>query len=135
MKHLPKHYRLHKICNKNIKISYSCMPNMSRIILSHNKKLFFTLPKANSPTTADPKCNCTIKTTCPRNSKCQQKPIVYKAEISFNNATKLYYGSCSTDLKRELVITYIHLPTEIKEMQPSYQKKLGKQRIKVWSHQ
>ena len=27
--HFPHHHRLHKICNKNnIKVSYSCMPNM-----------------------------------------------------------------------------------------------------------
>ena len=41
-KHFPKHHRLHKICNKNnTKISYSCMPNMSAVILRHNKKLEF----------------------------------------------------------------------------------------------
>ena len=40
-KHFPKHHRLHKICNKsNIKISYSCMPNMSAVILRHNKSFF-----------------------------------------------------------------------------------------------
>ena len=36
-------------------------------------------------------------------------------------------------LKRDLVITNIHLPTEIKEMQPSYQKKSGEQRTRVFS--
>ena len=38
--HIPKPYRLHKIFNKNtVKVSYSCMSNMSSIILSHNKRL------------------------------------------------------------------------------------------------
>ena len=39
-KHFPPNNRLHKICNKfNVKLSYSCMPNMARIIKSHNNKL------------------------------------------------------------------------------------------------
>ena len=50
MKHLPKHHWIHEICNKNgIKISYSRMLDMSTIILSQNKKLFSTLPKASRP--------------------------------------------------------------------------------------
>ena len=99
-KHFPKYHRLHKICNKNnIKISYSCMPNMSAVILRHNKKLLSALPKTDGPPTADPKCNCRIKTACSLDGKCKQKSIVYKAEISSNNTTKLYYGSCSTDFK------------------------------------
>ena len=66
MKHFPKHHWLHKICNKNnIKISYSCMPNMSAVILHHNKKLLSALPKADRPPITDSKCNCRIKTACP----------------------------------------------------------------------
>ena len=75
------------------------MPNMSAVILRHNKKLLSALPKTDRPPTADPKCNCRIKTACPLDGKCKQKSIVYKAEISSNNTTKLYYGSCSTDFK------------------------------------
>ena len=72
-KHFPKHHRLHKICNKNnIKISYSCMPNMSAVILHHNKKLLSALPKTDRPPTADSKCNCRIKTACPLDGKCKQ---------------------------------------------------------------
>ena len=52
-KHFHKHHRLHEICNKNnIKISFSCMPNMSAVISSHNKTLLFTLPKADRLPTA-----------------------------------------------------------------------------------
>ena len=37
-KDFPAHHKLHKICNKfNIKLSYSCMPNMISIINNHNK--------------------------------------------------------------------------------------------------
>ena len=42
-KHFPSHHRLHKICNKNnVKVSYSCMPNMTAIISRHTKR---SLPK------------------------------------------------------------------------------------------
>ena len=75
------------------------MPNMSAVILRHNKKLLSALPKTDRPPTADPKCNCRTKTACPLDGKCKQKSIVYKAEISSNNTTKLYCGSCSTDFK------------------------------------
>ena len=47
-KYFSKHHRFHKICSKNnIKISYSCMPNMSAVILRHHKKLLSALPKAD----------------------------------------------------------------------------------------
>ena len=36
--HFPHHHRLYKTCNKtNIKVSYSCMPNMAAVISMHNK--------------------------------------------------------------------------------------------------
>ena len=77
-KHFPKHHRLHKICNKNnIKINYSCMPNMSAVILRHNKKLLSALPKTDRPPTADSKCNCRIKTACPLDGECKQKSICF----------------------------------------------------------
>ena len=40
-KHFPRSNTFHKIFNKNtIKISYSCMRNISSIIASHNKPIF-----------------------------------------------------------------------------------------------
>ena len=39
-KHLPKSHLLHKIFNRNtIKVSYSCMNNVSQIIKQHNKNV------------------------------------------------------------------------------------------------
>ena len=99
-KHFPNITGLIKYAIKNnIKINYSCMPNMSAVILRHNKKLLFTLPKADRPFIADSKCNCKIKTVCPLNGECKQKSIAYKAEIFFNNTNKLYYGFCSSYFK------------------------------------
>ena len=40
-KHFPKQQKYYKIFNKNtVKLSSSCMPNMSSIITKHNKKFF-----------------------------------------------------------------------------------------------
>ena len=39
-KHFPRSHKLHKIFNwNNIKVSYSCMNNISKIIKGHNKKV------------------------------------------------------------------------------------------------
>ena len=39
-KHFPENHVLRPIINKNcVKLSYSCLPNVSRIISSHNKKV------------------------------------------------------------------------------------------------
>ena len=41
--HFPKSHRLHKIFNrKAVKVSYSCMQNMSKIYKGHNRKSTFT---------------------------------------------------------------------------------------------
>ena len=42
-RHFPKSHRLHKIFNRNtVKVSYSCMQNMSKIYKGHNRKSTFT---------------------------------------------------------------------------------------------
>ena len=105
----------------------------SAVILRHNKKLLSALPKTDRPPTADPKCNCRIKTACPLDGKCKQKCIIYKAEISSNNTTKLYYGSCSTDFKARFSNHKHSFTHRNKKTQPSYQKKFGEQRIMALS--
>ena len=95
-KHFPPNNRLHKICNKfNVKLSYSCMPNMACIIKSHNNKLIY--PTAN---TDEMPCNCRTKSECPLNGKCRIKSIVYKASITAPNIpTRHYFGLCETEFK------------------------------------
>ena len=58
-KHFPRNNSFHKIFNKNtIKISYSCMRNISSIIASRNKSMLH--PKAK-----EYGCNCRNKKSCP----------------------------------------------------------------------
>ena len=96
-KHFPIHHRLHKICNKNnVKVSYSCLPNMAAIISRHNKTL---LDNKFNPTKATPPCNCRNKTSCPLKGKCRESSIIYKATLTTDSTTKNYYGCSETEFK------------------------------------
>ena len=56
-KHFPPNYNPHPVFSKNnMKVSYSCMPNMGSIINNHNKKIL------NNTTTPKNGCNCRKKT-------------------------------------------------------------------------
>ena len=70
-KHFHKNHNLHKIFNTNsIKISYSCMSNIKRIIMSHNSRL--NSKEANL--IGDEKtCSCRRNKPCPLNGNCLQK--------------------------------------------------------------
>ena len=75
-KYFPLHHRLHKVCNKNnIKVSYSCMPNMAAIISRHNKKL---LSNRDESACTTPPCNCRNKTSCPLKGNCRESSISTK---------------------------------------------------------
>ena len=60
----PKNNPLNKIFNRNtMKLSYSCMPNISSIISSHNKSVL-TKEAERNPVTNTQDCNCRKKETC-----------------------------------------------------------------------
>ena len=87
-KHFPPHPHLHKICNKNnVKVSYSCMPNMAAIIFRHNKAL---LTQKTEPANTVPPCNCRTKTSCPMKGLCCESFIVYKATLTSDGIAKNY---------------------------------------------
>ena len=71
---------LNKIFNRNkIKIGYSCMNNIGKIIKAHNAKLL------NKTHNQQPACNCRNKQQCPLNGKCRCKNIVYLAQVKTQN--------------------------------------------------
>ena len=96
-KHFPNNHKYHKIFNKNtMKISYSCMPNMTAIINTHNKKLMTTKIQNER------KCNCMNKTICPLSNECLTTNIIYKAKITsnlMNYKPKFYYGTSEGTFK------------------------------------
>ena len=64
-KHFPKGNSLNKIFNKKtVKISYSCMGNISSIISSNNQNIL------NSVSNTEYGCNCRSKESYPLQNKC-----------------------------------------------------------------
>ena len=95
----PPTHPLHKICNRNtIKLSYSCLPSMERIIHSHNNRIL--KQNTNQPTN-NRNCNCTNPQSCPLSGECLSKAIVYQATVTnnTNNNQETYIGMTSTSFK------------------------------------
>ena len=94
-KHFPAGHRLHPILNKNtVKISYSCMPNIRRIIQAHNSKLL----RQKAPLEKTPKeCTCRKKSDCPLENKCNRQNVIYKATTQDE---KTYIGVAKNFKKR-----------------------------------
>ena len=94
-KHFPKSNPLHKIFNRNkVKVSYSCMDSVGKIINAHNKSILQKDTKTPTKT-----CNCRIKKDCPLNGHCLTKCVVYKATVNTHTDTKSYIGACDTTFK------------------------------------
>ena len=76
-KHFPRSHKLHKIFNRNtVKVSYSYMTNMLKIIKGHNKKV------TSKPCDQRPKCNCRKKAECPIEGNCLANDVVYKCDVT-----------------------------------------------------
>ena len=80
-KHFGRNHKYHKIFKRNnVKISYSCMDNMTNVISSHNKKITNSYNETNCKT-----CNCRNKRNCPLDNKCLKPTMVsmiYQRDIS-----------------------------------------------------
>ena len=76
-----------------MRISYSCTPNMSNIIASHNKKLLIEKPKDPTMEPLQKLCNCRVKNDCPMEGKCLASEIVYQADVKASDLSiKRYIG-------------------------------------------
>ena len=97
-KHFPPHYKLHELFNrKDVKISYSCLPNIKSIINTYNRKIIYP-----SPTIGRRTCNCINISQCPLQQRCLSNNILYQASITplgDNSEIKVYYGICEITFK------------------------------------
>ena len=92
-KHFPKEHQMNKICNKNtVKISYSCMNNISSILSTHNKNIL-------KPIQTSFGCNCRNKDNSPLDGECLTPNIIYRADITAGNDHKYYYGTSKATFK------------------------------------
>ena len=93
-KHFPSHHKFHKLFNRNnVKLSYSCMPNMKNVIQKHNSKIMEDPIPTNNKT-----CSCRQKSDCPLNQKCLSECLVYNAVVN-TSTTKNYFGTCEKSFK------------------------------------
>ena len=101
-KHFKDNDSLRKIINKNnVKISYSCIDNTSKIIDNGNKKLI-NKPDWNNHDNLKHSCNCKIKNECSLGNKCNLDNIIYQANIlgkENDNNDKAYIGMTSLNWK------------------------------------
>ena len=98
-KHFPRGHQFHKLLNRNtVKLSYSCMPNVSRIIKSINSKAL-TVTEGNDSTTEKGTCNCRNKTLCPLSNNCLQSSLVYEATLTTKNDVFTYLGIAGNSFK------------------------------------
>ena len=98
-KHFPKSRSLYKIFNRNtIKVSYSCMNNVSQIIKKLNKNVSNKKQKQTNP------CNCRNKNECPLNGNCRVQKVIYKCSVSATQTFKqcVYLGIAEENLKQRL---------------------------------
>ena len=92
-KHFPKNHPLEKICNRNtIKLSYSCMPNMDKIIKSHNNSIL------NKRTKTPDRCNCQDPTQCPMPGRCTIRSIVYQATLKTDDGNEQTYTGMTSNM-------------------------------------
>ena len=97
-KHFPVHHKLHKILNRNnVKVSYSCMPNMASQISSHNQR---TLSKPKTAQQGPHICNCNNKSQWPLDGKCLTSAIVYQGDLKTDDGqSSRYIGLCERPFK------------------------------------
>ena len=83
----PKGHKLHKLFNRNnLKVSYSCLPSIKKIITSHNKNIL-----SNTPDYTNQLCNCRQSTLCPLNGKCLRTNLIYICNIKTHQQEKGHY--------------------------------------------
>lgn len=100
----PKEHPLSKIFNKNnLKISYSCMPNIQAIIKGHNNNILKKYENKDNISTSNKKyCNCRNRDDCPLTGDCQNKGLIYQATVTSadnDNIKETYVGLTENSFK------------------------------------
>ena len=92
----PPENPLSKIFNRHtVKFSYSCMPNIGRLITGHNKKIL-----KDEELTGN-KCNCRVPGNCPLENNCLLDNVIYQATVKRLDTQKedTYIGLTSKSFK------------------------------------
>lgn len=96
----PSGHALHKLFNKNnVKLSYSCMPNMKTIIDGHNKTVLKNNSAEYNSNNNNKLCNCRQKDQCPMQGECRKAGIIYQATVETVTDKQTYIGLTENDFK------------------------------------
>jgi len=96
----PPNHRLRKLFNKNnVKLSYSCSPNIKQIIDRHNKTILRQNATPDEKTPTPKLCNCREPNKCPLTGQCLVKEVVYQATITTAESKETYVGLTATEFK------------------------------------
>ena len=102
-----------------MKLSYSCLPNVERIIAKHNRKILNT-------ENAQDACNC-VDEACPVEGSCQSEGVIYKATVTTeHNSIFKYIGLTGGSFKQRHTQ---HL-SNFRTRNPKNKTKLSE---KIWS--
>ena len=99
-KHFSRDRELKKLFNRNnVKVSYSCMPNMASIIKSHNTRILTPPQPARAKM-----CSCQRPglnfENCPLKGICMTRCVVYRATVTApQTPTKQYIGLAGNTFK------------------------------------
>ena len=103
--HFPKNNPLRKLINRNTtKVSYRCLPSMSRVIAMHNAKLLRNAkPQPQpQPNEAEPEnCNCQKKDECPLDGQCQTRSLIYQSNVTKDDGKKENYIGLTANTFKE----------------------------------
>ena len=86
---------MYSIFNRNtVKISYSCLRNISSIPSSQKRNILWPKQKSFG-------CNCRVKNECLLNGECQTPSVIYRADVinDSNDEEKLYFELADTTFK------------------------------------
>ena len=90
-----KSNKLHAIFNRNnVRVSCSCIQNMSSIPKSHSRKVINKDFKELKP------CNCRVKPECPLHRQCQVTDIFKSTVLSPEKQNKVCLGTAEGDFKK-----------------------------------
>ena len=79
----PVGHKLRKIFNRNtLKLSYSCMPNVTQIISGHNKTILRKAAQTPQQDQAAKTCNCRKKEECPWNLSLRRRDISSYGDVT-----------------------------------------------------
>ena len=104
-KFFPKESKLHKVINKStVKLSYSSMPSLKRIISTINSsKLNKEQNNVNGSKKALKSCNGLVlcKNGCIVDGRCKEKDVIYKATCTDQDLNeKIYIGETAETFKK-----------------------------------